>query len=155
MALSVWWRESLTHLQRPVVGFDFSFALSAEPVHPLPRPVAGDTIDGMAVASTQASVASEQQSRSPIEAILSWFSFPFRVISIASNIRCLGCDVPCCSPPVPISCHTSASPSAYAAGTMFTGATKIVKPEGQEADEFEQTVAQELFNLEVGKDECA
>lgn len=32
---------------------------------------------------------------------------------------------------------------------MFTGATKIVKPEGQEADEFEQTVAQELFNLEV------
>lgn len=33
---------------------------------------------------------------------------------------------------------------------MFTGATKIVKPEGQEADEFEQTVAQELFNLEVG-----
>lgn len=34
-------------------------------------------------------------------------------------------------------------------GTMFTGATKIVKPEGQEADEFEQTVAQELFNLEV------
>ena len=33
--------------------------------------------------------------------------------------------------------------------TMFTGATKIVKPEGQEADEFEQTVAQELFNLEV------
>lgn len=36
---------------------------------------------------------------------------------------------------------------------MFTGATKIVKPEGQEADEFEQTVAQELFNLEVGKHE--
>lgn len=33
--------------------------------------------------------------------------------------------------------------------TMFTGATKIVKPEGQEPDEFEQTVAQELFNLEV------
>lgn len=33
--------------------------------------------------------------------------------------------------------------------TMFTGATKIVKPEGQEADEFEQSVAQELFNLEV------
>ncbi|CAM9722434.1 unnamed protein product [Scytosiphon promiscuus] len=32
---------------------------------------------------------------------------------------------------------------------MFTGATKIVKPEGQEADEFEQTVAQELFNLEM------
>lgn len=32
---------------------------------------------------------------------------------------------------------------------MFTGATKIVKPEGQEADEFEQSVAQELFNLEV------
>ena len=32
---------------------------------------------------------------------------------------------------------------------MFTGATKIVKPEGQEPDEFEQTVAQELFNLEV------
>lgn len=32
---------------------------------------------------------------------------------------------------------------------MFTGATKIVKPEGQEADEFEQQVAQELFNLEV------
>lgn len=32
---------------------------------------------------------------------------------------------------------------------MFTGATKIVKPEGQDADEFEQTVAQELFNLEV------
>lgn len=32
---------------------------------------------------------------------------------------------------------------------MFTGATKIVKPEGQEADEFEQMVAQELFNLEV------
>lgn len=34
---------------------------------------------------------------------------------------------------------------------MFTGATKIVKPEGQEADEFEQTVAQELFNLEVSR----
>ncbi|CAM9152267.1 unnamed protein product [Sphacelaria rigidula] len=32
---------------------------------------------------------------------------------------------------------------------MFTGATKIVKPEGQEPDEFEQTVAQELFNLEM------
>lgn len=27
--------------------------------------------------------------------------------------------------------------------------TKIVKPEGQKADEFEQTVAQELFNLQV------
>lgn len=39
--------------------------------------------------------------------------------------------------------------SFVSAGTMFTGATKIVKPEGQEADEFEQTVAQELFNLEV------
>lgn len=41
------------------------------------------------------------------------------------------------------------SPAPVSAGTMFTGATKIVKPEGQEADEFEQTVAQELFNLEV------
>lgn len=32
---------------------------------------------------------------------------------------------------------------------MFTGASKIKKPEGQTADEFEQQVAQELFNLEV------
>lgn len=38
---------------------------------------------------------------------------------------------------------------------MFTGATKIVKPEGQEADEFEQTVAQELFNLEVSPRHCS
>ena len=33
--------------------------------------------------------------------------------------------------------------------SMLTGATKIVKPEGQEADEFEQTAAQELFNLQM------
>ncbi|KAJ0402513.1 hypothetical protein ATCC90586_002683 [Pythium insidiosum] len=32
---------------------------------------------------------------------------------------------------------------------MFTGAAKIKKPEGQTADEFEQQVAQELFNLEA------
>jgi hypothetical protein len=32
---------------------------------------------------------------------------------------------------------------------MFTGAKMIVKPEGQVADEFEQSVAQELFNLQV------
>lgn len=32
---------------------------------------------------------------------------------------------------------------------MFTGFKKIVKPEGQEASEFENTVAQELFNLEM------
>lgn len=31
---------------------------------------------------------------------------------------------------------------------MFTGRKKIVKPQGQVADEFEQQVAQELFNLE-------
>ena len=32
---------------------------------------------------------------------------------------------------------------------MFTGRKKIVKPEGQTPDEFEEKVAQELFNLEV------
>ena len=32
---------------------------------------------------------------------------------------------------------------------MFTGRKKIVKPEGQTPDEFEEQVAQELFNLEV------
>lgn len=32
---------------------------------------------------------------------------------------------------------------------MFTGFKKIVKPEGQESTEFENTVAQELFNLEM------
>lgn len=32
---------------------------------------------------------------------------------------------------------------------MFTGSAKIVKPAGQSPDEFEQQVAQELFNLEV------
>jgi hypothetical protein len=32
---------------------------------------------------------------------------------------------------------------------MFTGRKKIVKPEGQLPDEFEEQVAQELFNLEV------
>ena len=32
---------------------------------------------------------------------------------------------------------------------MFTGFKKIVKPEGQEASEFENSVAQELFNLEM------
>lgn len=47
---------------------------------------------------------------------------------------------------LPLSCLRSL---VSAGTTMFTGATKIVKPEGQEADEFEQTVAQELFNLEV------
>ena len=35
------------------------------------------------------------------------------------------------------------------APTMFTGRKKIVKPEGQTPDEFEEQVAQELFNLEV------
>ena len=32
---------------------------------------------------------------------------------------------------------------------MFTGCKKIVKPEGQVPDEFEEQVAQELFNLEM------
>jgi len=32
---------------------------------------------------------------------------------------------------------------------MFTGRKKIVKPEGQTPDEFEEQVAQELFNLEM------
>ena len=32
---------------------------------------------------------------------------------------------------------------------MFTGWKKILKPEGQEPDEFETQVAQELFNLEM------
>jgi small subunit ribosomal protein S7e len=32
---------------------------------------------------------------------------------------------------------------------MFTGRQKIIKPEGQTPDEFEQKVAQELFNLEM------
>ena len=32
---------------------------------------------------------------------------------------------------------------------MFTGRKKIVKPEGQTPDEFEEQVAQELFNLEA------
>lgn len=32
---------------------------------------------------------------------------------------------------------------------MFTGSAKIVKPAGQSPDDFEQQVAQELFNLEV------
>lgn len=32
---------------------------------------------------------------------------------------------------------------------MFTGAKKIVKPQGQEPSEFEEQVAQELFNLEM------
>ncbi|RLN74014.1 hypothetical protein BBJ28_00014965 [Nothophytophthora sp. Chile5] len=32
---------------------------------------------------------------------------------------------------------------------MFTGRSKIVKPEGQTPDEFEQQVAQELYNLEL------
>ena len=36
---------------------------------------------------------------------------------------------------------------------MFTGRTKIVKPEGQTPDEFEQQVAQELFNLEMSATE--
>jgi small subunit ribosomal protein S7e len=36
---------------------------------------------------------------------------------------------------------------------MFTGAKKIVKPEGQTPDEFEHQVAQELFNLEVSNSE--
>ena len=32
---------------------------------------------------------------------------------------------------------------------MFTGRKKIVKPAGQQPDQFESLVAQELFNLEV------
>ena len=32
---------------------------------------------------------------------------------------------------------------------MFTGRSKIVKANGTEPDEFEASVAQELFNLEV------
>lgn len=32
---------------------------------------------------------------------------------------------------------------------MFTGRSKIVKANGAEPDEFEASVAQELFNLEV------
>jgi hypothetical protein len=32
---------------------------------------------------------------------------------------------------------------------MFTGRNKIVKAEGQQPDEFEEQVAQEIFNLEV------
>lgn len=36
---------------------------------------------------------------------------------------------------------------------MFTGREKIVKPKGQEPDEFEARVAQELFNLEVSNAE--
>lgn len=32
---------------------------------------------------------------------------------------------------------------------MFTGRKKIVKPQGQTPDEFEEQVAQELFNLEM------
>jgi hypothetical protein len=32
---------------------------------------------------------------------------------------------------------------------MFTGRQKIVKANGAEPDEFEASVAQELFNLEV------
>lgn len=32
---------------------------------------------------------------------------------------------------------------------MFTGRSKIIKPEGKDVDEFESRVAQELFNLEV------
>ncbi|DBA01623.1 TPA: hypothetical protein N0F65_011379, partial [Lagenidium giganteum] len=36
---------------------------------------------------------------------------------------------------------------------MFTGRSKIVKPEGQTPDEFEQQVAQELFNLEMSSSE--
>ena len=32
---------------------------------------------------------------------------------------------------------------------MFTGFKKIVKPDGQKPTEFENTVAQELFNLEM------
>ena len=34
---------------------------------------------------------------------------------------------------------------------MFTGRSKIVKANGAEPDEFEASVAQELFNLEVIK----
>ena len=34
---------------------------------------------------------------------------------------------------------------------MFTGRSKIVKANGAEPDEFEASVAQELFNLEVMK----
>mmetsp|Transcript_95088 Transcript_95088/g.168863 ORF Transcript_95088/g.168863 Transcript_95088/m.168863 type:complete len:196 (+) Transcript_95088:59-646(+) len=33
---------------------------------------------------------------------------------------------------------------------MFTGRSKIIKPEGKDVDEFESRVAQELFNLEMG-----
>ncbi len=36
---------------------------------------------------------------------------------------------------------------------MFTGRKKIVKPEGQTPDEFEEQVAQELFNLEMSATE--
>jgi hypothetical protein len=34
---------------------------------------------------------------------------------------------------------------------MFTGRQKIVKANGAEPDEFEASVAQELFNLEVNR----
>lgn len=37
--------------------------------------------------------------------------------------------------------------------TMFTGRKKIVKPQGQTPDEFEEQVAQELFNLEMSATE--
>ena len=36
---------------------------------------------------------------------------------------------------------------------MFTGRKKIVKAKGAEPDEFEQSVAQELFNLEMSQAE--